>query len=271
VFIDIDAKDFNMDMRAVYDAITERTKAIIPVHLFGQSADMEPLVGICKERGIAIVEDAAQAIGTEYQGKRSGTFGDIACFSFFPSKNLGAMGDGGLCTTQSDELSEALRVLRAHGSKPKYYHRVIGGNFRLDALQAAVLREKFKYLDQWTEARRRNAITYDQKILESQLAEFIQIPWRRPGDRHIFNQYNLRVTKRDELKNFLKAKDIESEIYYPVPMHLQECFSYLGYKAGSFPEAEKAANEVLAIPVYPELSQEQIDHVVNSMRLFYFN
>ena len=280
IFCDIDPLTFNLSPAAVRlfidkncqvrsgDLINRATggvvKALIPVHLYGQSADMDALMAIAKEYRLKVIEDAAQAIGTEYRGGvRVGSIGDIGCFSFFPSKNLGAFGDAGLCTAQDPELAEHLRVLRVHGGKPKYYHAVIGGNFRIDELQAAVLRVKLKYLDQWTSGRQRNAAVYDAGFAVGALAGRLETPKAMPGYRHIFNQYVIRVCARDSLREFLSKRGIGTEIYYPLPLHLQECFAYLGYKEGDFPEAERAARDTLALPVYPELSREQLDYVIS--------
>jgi dTDP-4-amino-4,6-dideoxygalactose transaminase len=230
---------------------------------------MAPLVAIAQRHGLKLIEDAAQAIGTEYQGKRVGSIGDIGCFSFFPSKNLGAFGDAGLCTVNDAELAEHLRVLRVHGGKPKYFHSFVGGNFRIDELQAAVLRVKLKHLDAWTEGRRRNAAYYDKAFAAAGLGARVVTPVAVAGGRHIFNQYIVRVQKRDELKKFLGERGIGTEIYYPVPLHLQKCFEYLGYRAGDFPESERAAVETLALPIYPELAEAQLAHVVASIAAFY--
>ena len=243
-----------------------RIKVIMPVHLFGQMADMESLVALAREYDLKIVEDAAQAIGSEYRdGRRAGSIGDIGCFSFFPSKNLGAFGDGGMCTTNDAALAERMRVLRAHGSKPKYHHALIGGNFRLDELQAAVLLVKLRYLDGWTAQRQKNAMFYDQA--------FATIPQIHSpifhGGRHIYNQYILRTKQRNALKQELTAMHIGTEVYYPVPLHIQKCFEYLGYSPSDAPESVLAANETLAIPIYPELSQSQKQHVVDVVAAFY--
>ncbi|MFH1262550.1 MAG: DegT/DnrJ/EryC1/StrS family aminotransferase [Pseudomonadota bacterium] len=269
VFVDVEPTSFNMDPKKLEKAFTSRTKALIPVHLFGQAADMAPIVDLCKKRNVPIIEDAAQAIGTEYQGKRVGTFGTTCCFSFFPSKNLGAMGDGGMVTTNDPDLAEKLRIYRGHGSKPKYYHKYVGGNFRLDALQAAILRVKFKHLDSWTKKRQENADRYDRLFKDAGLEKFVTLPWRRKGDRHIFNQYVIRGPKRDELKKHLTEKGVGTEIYYPLPLHLQECFRDLGHKTGDFPESEKAANDSMAVPIYPELTPAQQEQVVGVIREFY--
>jgi len=285
VFCDIDPITFNLAPNAVQSFIDRhgivrdgvlinrttggRIRAIMPVHLYGQATDMAPLVAISKRYGLQLVEDAAQAIGTEYQGKRVGSIGDIGCFSFFPSKNLGAFGDAGLCTVNDAELAEHLRVLRVHGGKPKYFHSFVGGNFRIDELQAAVLRVKLKYLDEWTEGRRRNAAYYTKAFAAAGLGARVVTPVAVAGGRHIFNQYIVRVHKRDELKKFLGERGIGTEIYYPVPLHLQKCFEYLGYRAGDFPESERAAIETLALPIYPELAEEQLAYVVASIAEFY--
>jgi len=270
VFVDIDAQTYNIDPAKIESKITSKTKAIIPVHLYGQTADMDPILEIAQKYNLFVIEDAAQAIGSEYtNGRRAGSLGDIGCFSFFPSKNLGGFGDGGMVTTNDDALYEKLVYLRNHGAHPKYYHKMIGGNFRLDALQAAVLDVKLKYLDQWTEGRQKNADYYDAGISDKGMHDFIQLPLRIPGYRHIFNQYILRVKDRDGLLDFLKKNNIGCEIYYPVTFNNQECFSYLGYKKGDFPKAEQAADETLAIPVYPELSPKQMDYVLDSIAEFY--
>jgi dTDP-4-amino-4,6-dideoxygalactose transaminase len=285
VFCDIDPVSFNMAPQAVAQFIQQdcevkegqlinrrtggRIKALMPVHLYGQSADMDPLMEIAKRHRLRVIEDAAQAIGTEYEGVRVGSIGDIGCFSFFPSKNLGAFGDAGLCTTNDGALAESMRVLRVHGGKPKYFHAVIGGNFRIDELQAAVLRVKLKYLDGWTEARRRNAAFYDAAFAAAGLAGKVSTPQAVNNGRHIFNQYVVRVQKRDALKDFLTAHGIGTEIYYPVPLHLQKCFAYLNHAAGEYPESERAAEETLALPIYPELEQAQLKAVVASVAEFY--
>jgi dTDP-4-amino-4,6-dideoxygalactose transaminase len=268
VFVDIEPDTFNLDASQVADAVTSRTKAILPVHLFGRCATMDPLVEIGAQRGIPVIEDAAQAIGAfDEQGRQAGTVGEMGCFSFFPSKNLGGFGDGGMTITSSPELAERLRIIRVHGSKPKYYHREIGGNFRIDALQAAVLRVKLPYLASWTAARRRNADLYRSLFAERGLEEWVVLPEDRPG--HIYNQFVIRASERDALQKHLASREIGTEVYYPVPLHLQECFADLGYGKGSFPIAEEAALSVLALPIYPELSEDQIAFVVDSIGEFY--
>lgn len=277
VLVDIDPETFNIDPNKIEPAITPRTKAIIPVHLYGQCADMEPIMGLAMRHRLAVIEDAAQAIGAEYRdGRRAGSIGTIGCFSFFPSKNLGCLGDGGMVTTSDPELAERLTVLRVHGSKPKYFHKLIGGNFRLDTIQAAVLNVKLNYLDGWTRRRQENAERYAQFFEQSGLLKegSVRLPpavYRSSGRKHhhIYNQFVLRVQKRDELMAHLKNKGIGAEIYYPVPFHLQECFTYLGYREGDFPESERAAKETIAIPIYPELSKEQQAQVVQAIGGFY--
>ncbi|HEY2676059.1 MAG TPA: DegT/DnrJ/EryC1/StrS family aminotransferase [Steroidobacteraceae bacterium] len=285
VFCDIDPVSFNLSASAVQSFVERqcevkagqlvnratggRVKAMMPVHLYGQSADMDSLMAIAKQHRLKVIEDAAQAIGTETsKGVRVGSIGDIGCFSFFPSKNLGAFGDAGLCTTNDADLAESMRVLRVHGGKPKYYHAVIGGNFRIDELQAAVLRVKLKYLDEWTSARQRNAAIYDAAFTSAGFARKI-VPPQAVGGRHIFNQYVVRARNRDALKDFLTKRSIGTEIYYPVPLHLQKCFDYLQHRAGDFPESERAAEETLALPIYPELTRAQLDHVIASVAEFY--
>jgi dTDP-4-amino-4,6-dideoxygalactose transaminase len=286
VFCDIDPVTFNLSPAAVQTFIDDhcavqggqllnratggRIKALMPVHLYGQSADMDPLMAIARRYRLRVIEDAAQAIGTEYKnGVRAGTIGDVGCFSFFPSKNLGAFGDAGLCTTNDAELAESLRVLRVHGGKPKYFHALIGGNFRIDELQAAVLRVKLKYLDGWTEGRQSNAAYYDAAFASAGLGANLRTPHAIAGGRHIFNQYVVRAQSRDALRARLTERGIGSEIYYPVPLHLQQCFAYLNYRAGDFPQSERAAGETLALPIYPELEQAQLAHVVATIAEFY--
>jgi dTDP-4-amino-4,6-dideoxygalactose transaminase len=286
VFCDIDPVTFNILPSAVQtfierechtsgDALIHRAtggriKAIMPVHLYGQSADMDGLMDLARRHRLRVIEDAAQAIGTEYKnGARAGSIGDIGCFSFFPSKNLGAFGDAGLCTTGDADLAERMRVLRVHGGKPKYFHALIGGNFRIDELQAAVLRVKLKYLDGWTQARQRNAAFYDRAFSRAAVGLQLVTPVALPGQRHIFNQYVIRVQQRDALKKFLAERGIGTEIYYPVPLDAQECFAYLGLRPGSFPESERAARETLALPVYPELTEEQLGQVAAGVVEFF--
>jgi dTDP-4-amino-4,6-dideoxygalactose transaminase len=233
-------------------------------------ADMDALNALARRYRLAVVEDAAQAIGAELRdGRRAGSVGDIGCLSFFPTKNLGAFGDGGMCVIQSRGLAERVRILRVHGGEPKYYHSVIGGNFRLDELQAAVLSIKLKHLDAWTESRQRNAERYDELIGAAELQDAVTVPFRNPGERHIFNQYVIRARRRDELRAHLERQGIGTEIYYPLPLHEQQCFAYLGHAPDEFPNSQRAAREVLALPVYPELKSEQLEHVVRSIAAFY--
>ena len=268
VFVDIDPTTFNLDTTAALAKITSRTKAVMPVHLFGRCVDLDPLLEVAKERGIAVIEDAAQAIGaTDRKGRQAGTIGAMGCFSFFPSKNLGAFGDGGMLVTNDEQLAETLRVLRVHGGKPKYYHRIVGGNFRLDALQAAVLRVKLKYLTAWTAARRSNAQRYRMLFQEMGLTGEVILPEDAPG--HIYNQFVVRLPDRDRLRTFLRERGVETEVYYPVPLHLQECFLEFGYREGAFPQAEASARHSLALPIYPELTEMQQRHVVRQVREFY--
>lgn len=276
VFVDIDPETYNISPDGVAKAISamnkaekKSLKAMIPVHLYGQCADMDPLLKIAEAYNLIVIEDGAQAIGATYGQKRAGAMGDLGCFSFFPSKNLGAFGDGGMVTTNADSFFEKLRILRVHGSFPKYYHKIVGGNFRLDALQAAIVSVKLKYLDQWTAARRKNAVNYRKLIDAAGLGSMIKLPLEKePG--HIYNQFIISVdNKRDELRQYLQAAEIGTEVYYPVPMHLQECFSNLNYKKGDFPVAERAAEHTLALPIYPELSDDQQAYVVEKIKQFY--
>jgi len=286
VFCDIDRETYNIcpdrlrslleseceqrDGKLVHASSGTTVKALMPVHLYGQTADMEALTAIAKEFDLPIVEDAAQSIGSEYSdGGRAGSHGSIGCFSFFPSKNLGAFGDGGMCTTNDDELAERLSILRLHGGKPKYYHAIVGGNFRLDAMQAAILLVKLHSLDEWTAARQSNAAYYDEAIGATGLGDRVSTPRTLTGKRHIYNQYVIRVSDRDGLRKHLGDAGIGTEIYYPVPLHLQECFAGLGYKVGDCPESEAAAEQTVAIPVYPELTRDQQDYVVATIADFY--
>ena len=260
--VDIDPATFNVDPQAVQKAIGPRTKAILPVHLYGQMADMAALLEVADGHGIPILEDACQAIGAAFHGRPAGSMGVAGCFSFFPSKNLGAFGDAGLVTTGSDALAHELKLLRNHGAEPKYFHKRIGGNFRIDAVQAAVLRVKLPYLDEWTEARRANARRYDELFAAAGLAGTIVLPVETPGYRHIFNQYIVRLPDRDRVRARLAEQGIGTEIYYPVPFHLQECFASLGHARGDFPHSEAAADTTLALPIYGELTLEQQQAVV---------
>jgi dTDP-4-amino-4,6-dideoxygalactose transaminase len=268
VFIDIDPKTFNLDSTEVGQKITSRTKAIMPVYLFGQCAAMDPIMEIAKDKGIHVIEDAAQAIGARDDKERqAGTIGHLGCFSFFPSKNLGAFGDGGMVITNDEKLAEIVKVLRVHGANPKYHHSFVGGNFRLDALQAAILKVKLKYLATWTEMRRNKASRYRSLFSEMGLSEYVSVPEDSAG--HVYNQFVCRFPDRDRLHPFLREKGVETEVYYPVPLHLQECFQHLGYQTGEFPEAEAAARESLALPIYPEITEEQQRYVVETIGEFY--
>ena len=270
VFADICPTTYNIGVSKIEHEITKNTKAILPVHLFGQCAEMDPILEIARRHGLVVIEDAAQAIGAEYQGRRAGSMGHYGCFSFFPSKNLGGGGDGGMVVIQDPERAEKLRILRVHGSKPKYYHKVLGGNFRLDALQAAIVNAKLPHLDGWTAGRQANAQRYRSLFQAAGLVEkgLVVLPEEAPGRRHIYNQFVIRVPRRDELRKYLTDQGIGTEIYYPVPLHLQECFRNLGYREGDFPLSEAAARDTVALPIYPELSEEQIQYVVESVGRF---
>jgi dTDP-4-amino-4,6-dideoxygalactose transaminase len=260
VFVDIAPKTYNIDASKIGAAVTEKTRAIMPVHLFGQMADMDPIMAVAKKHGLFVVEDAAQAIGAEYKGRRAGSIGTCGCFSFFPSKNLGAVGDGGMIVTNDDAVADMCDIMRNHGSKPKYYHKYVGGNFRLDPIQAVVVLVKLRYLEEWHKARQKNAAYYDRKFAG---CRGVVTPCVEPHNRMIYNQYVLRIPgKRDAVEAKLNEKKIGNAIYYPVPLHLQQCFADLGYKEGDLPHSEQAAKEVLAIPVYPELPRAQQDEVV---------
>jgi dTDP-4-amino-4,6-dideoxygalactose transaminase len=288
VFVDIEERTFNLDPSLVSAAITARTKAIMPVHLYGQCTEMDPLIEIGRStdipvggspaslplshsHDIPIIEDAAQAIGAEDRGRRAGSMGTIGCFSFYPSKNLGGAGDGGMLVTNDLEHARRLHMLRVHGEETKYHHKVIGINSRLDALQAAVLRAKLPHLEEWTTGRQRKAQQYELMFADAGLSEQVEVPYVRSNARHIFHQFVIRVRdgRRDALREYLRERGVGTDVYYPVPLHLQECFAYLGYKEGDFPVAEQAAKETLALPVYPELTDEQQDHVVNMIAKFF--
>ncbi len=264
VFVDIDPKTYNLDVSQVETAVTRRTKAIIPVHLFGQMADMDPIMAVADRYELAVIEDAAQSITSTYKRRKAGSMGTAGCFSFFPSKNLGGIGDGGMVVTNDEKLYKRLLMTRNHGMEPKYYHKFVGANFRLDPIQAAALLVKLPHLDAWSEARRRNAAYYDRKFA----GRPVQTPFIRPECGTIYNQYCIRVPRRDEVVAHLKAHKIGCEIYYPVPAHLQECFAYLDYVQGDFPESEKAAAEIMALPIYPELTDEMKDTVVEAILSF---
>jgi dTDP-4-amino-4,6-dideoxygalactose transaminase len=276
VFVDIDPATFNIDPAKIEAAVTRRAKAIIPVHLFGQMADMDPIMALSRRLGIPVIEDGAQSIGAEYKSRRCGSIGDLGCFSFFPSKNLGAFGDAGMILTNDQALYDKLKLLRVHGAPSTYFHKVVGGNFRLDALQAAVLDVKLKHLDAWSDGRKKNADYYDRAFAAAGLTGrgAIKTPapvYRASGDRHyhIYNQYTIQAENRDKLQAHLKAASIGCAVYYPIPLHLQECFAPLGYAPGAFPAAEKAAGAVLSLPVYPELTDEMKDYVVAKIIEFY--
>jgi len=264
VFVDIDPRTFNIKAELIELAITEKTKAIMPVHLFGQMADMDPIMEIANRYNLAVIEDAAQSITSTYKGKKAGSIGTVGCFSFFPSKNLGGAGDSGMVVTNDEQLYNRMKIMRDHGANPKYYHKYVGGNFRLDPIQAAVLLVKLPHLDEWSQARRRNAAFYDEKFAGT----VVKTPYISPDCVSIYNQYVIRVSKRDQLLAYLREKGVGCEIYYPHPMHLQECFRHLGGKCGDFPEAEKAAGEVLAIPIYPELTDQMKDYVAETIISF---
>jgi dTDP-4-amino-4,6-dideoxygalactose transaminase len=276
VFVDIESDTYNISPALIRKCLEEMpgqerraVKAVMPVHLYGQCVDMDPISDLAREHGLMIIEDAAQAIGSEYRGRRAGAMGDVGCFSFFPSKNLGGFGDGGVVTTRSNTLYEEMKILRVHGGHPKYYHRKIGGNFRLDALQAAIVSIKLKHLDNWTAARQENARKYRRLFQQAGLDGIVSCPVEKQ-DRHIYNQFVISVeSRRDELRQFLTEQNIGNEVYYPVPLHLQECFEYLNYRKGDFPVSEHAADHTLALPVYPELTDQQLEYVVDRIRKFF--
>jgi dTDP-4-amino-4,6-dideoxygalactose transaminase len=269
VFIDIEPDTFNLDPRQLERAITPRTKAIIPVHLFGQCADMAAINRVAAAKRIPVIEDACQAIGAAQQGHRAGVLGATGCFSFFPSKNLGGFGDGGLITTNDQGLADSLSMLRVHGSRVRYLHEAIGINSRLDALQAAILHIKLKYLDQWADGRRRNAAKYEALLKQAGLLDRVTLPVTQQGNFHVYNQYTVRVSRRDDLRAYLKEQGVGTEIYYPLPMHLQNCYKDLGHTKGSFPISEQVAEQVLSLPIYAELSEAQLTYVVDSIAGFY--
>src|SRR4030042_3277670 len=276
VFVDIDEETYNINPSKIDKKITSRTKAIIPVHLYGQCVDMDPLLQIAKQRGLFVIEDAAQALGAEYKphlkgnGRRAGQMGDLGCFSFYPTKNLGAFGDAGMVVTHNADLAEKIRILRVHGSQPKYFHKWIGINSRLDAIQAAILLVKFRHLEKWTKERQKKAKRYRQQFedLMSFLPHF-ELPTIQYSNRHIFNQFVTRVPKRDGLRKYLQQEGIGTEIYYPLPLHMQECFAYLKHQRGDFPISERAADETLALPIYPEMTDAQQAYIVSRIRSFY--
>jgi dTDP-4-amino-4,6-dideoxygalactose transaminase len=273
VFVDIDPVTYNINPAKIEEKITPKTKAIIPVHLYGQCADMEPIIRIAKKHNLTVIEDAAQAIGAQYKdGRKACTIGDMGCLSFFPSKNLGAFGDAGMVITNDEKLYEKLHILRVHGAQQKYYHKIVGGNFRIDAIQAAVLNIKLKHLDNWTKQRQQNAQNYRRLFEEAKLSDTIKLPqevYKNLTHGHIYNQFVARFPKRDELQKFLADNEIGSAVYYPIPFHLLECFKYLGYKEGDFPESEKAAKETLALPIYQGLTQDMQKFAVEKIKEFY--
>jgi dTDP-4-amino-4,6-dideoxygalactose transaminase len=271
VFVDIDPHTYNLDAEKLHQAITPRTAAIVPVHLFGLAADMDRINLVAADhpnrdgRPIPVIEDAAQALGAQDKGRVAGSLGMIGCFSFFPSKNLGGAGDGGLVTTNDDSCADKLRLLHVHGARERYEYEIVGMNSRLDALQAAILRVKLRHLNEWTAARRRNADRYRRLFMEIGLGQRLVLPVAPPGTTHVYNQFTIRVPHRDALREKLRAKGIPSEIYYPIPLHLQKAFSHLGYRPGDFPESERASQEVLSLPIYPELTEEQQRAVVTAI------
>ena len=269
VFVDIDPRTYNLNTHALEAAVTSRTRALMPVHLFGLAADMQQIMAIAGKHKLPVIEDAAQAIGAQYAGKPVGSLGSTGCFSFFPSKNLGGAGDGGMITTRDSALAERLRILRGHGTRTKYNCEMIGINSRLDALQAAILRVKLKYLPNWAEARRHNADRYRAMFEDRGLDQILGLPFCPDDCAHVYNQYTIRVPERDELRNYLRGAGLHTEVYYPYPLHLQPAFAYLGYRQGDFPETERACREVLSLPVFPELTEEQQSKVVDTIAEFY--
>ncbi len=276
VFVDIDQETLNVDPSKILEKVTPKTRAIIPVHLYGQCADMDPILQVARDKNLSVIEDAAQALGSEYKPRpdsiphRAGQIGDLGCFSFYPTKNLGAFGDAGMIVTDDPDLAEKARLLRVHGSQPKYYHKRIGINSRLDTMQAAILLVKFKYLEKWTEERQKKAHRYEalfQDILSR--VEGVKLPVIQYENRHIFHQYVIRVPQRDALRKFLTEQGVGTDIYYPLPLHLQECFSFLKHRPGDFPISEKAADETLALPIFPELTEQQQTYVVEKIGTFY--
>jgi dTDP-4-amino-4,6-dideoxygalactose transaminase len=265
VYVDIDPKTFNIDPSLIERAITQRTKAIIPVHLYGQPADMDPIMEIARRRGLKVIEDSAQAMGASYKSRKVCSIGDIGCISFFPSKNLGAFGDGGMMVTNDEGLAEAIRVIAAHGSKVRYYHERLGVNSRLDTLQAAILLVKLRHLENWNAKRQRNAARYDDLLRGLP----VTVPYVAAAGQHIFHQYTLRVAKRDQLAAFLKQKGIPHAVYYPVPLHLQEAYKMSGYTRGDFPVTEKAADEVISLPMHTELTEEELQCITGAIKEFY--
>jgi dTDP-4-amino-4,6-dideoxygalactose transaminase len=269
VFVDIHPDTFNFDERQLEAAITSRSRAIMPVHLFGLPADMDSVLEIARKHHLAVIEDAAQAIGARWKEKSIGSLGTCGCFSFFPSKNLGGAGDGGMITTNDPQLAQRLRTLRVHGARKKYRYELLGINSRIDALQAAILRVKLRYLDNWTDNRRRNAETYRELFAEHHLTELLVLPCAPQASFHVYNQFSIRAPRRDELQEYLRGRGISTEVYYPSPLHVEPAFAYLGYRNGDFPTAEAACREVLSIPIYPELTVDQQQAVVAAIARFY--
>ncbi len=265
VFVDVDPQSYNIDPAGIEEKITERTRAIIPVHLFGQLARMEAIMDIARRHNLAVIEDAAQAIGASRDGVKAGNFGDCGCFSFYPTKNLGGFGDGGLVTTNSDVLAGDIRILRDHGQSPRYFYRVIGGNFRLDGVQGAVLNVKLKYLESWNARRRQHAALYDRLFAGS----LVRTPEIDAGNLSIYHQYTVTVPDRDALQKYLAENGVGSSVFYPKPLHLQDCFRELGYREGDMPMAEKLCGEVLSLPIYPELQRDQVEYVAQMVLKFY--
>ncbi len=268
VFVDIQPDTYNIDPVQIEAKITPRTKALLPVHLYGQCADMDSILAIAARHNLCVIEDAAQAIGSEYKGRRAGSMGRYGCFSFFPSKNLGAAGDGGMVTVSDAALADRLQMLRNHGMKPKYYYGLIGGNFRFDAIQAAIVSVKLKYLDRWTAGRQSNAARYRRLFDAAGLVQNgrVGLPYEVPGNRHIYNQFIIRVPQRDAVQAYLREQKVGNEVYYPLALHMQKCFADLGHREGDFPESERAARETLALPIYPEMSDAQAEWVVECIR-----
>ncbi len=268
VFVDINPDDFNLDPQKIEEVITSRTRAILPVHLFGRPADMDAILEIAEASNLTVIEDAAQSIGARWKGKAVGSLGRIGCFSFFPSKNLGGAGDGGMVTTNDPVLAERLRVLRVHGSRSKYQYELVGINSRLDELQAAILRVKFPHLEKWTSLRERNADRYRSIFRQFKLNDVVRLPSAMPGSGHVYNQFTIRTPQRDEIREYMRQQGIATEVYYPRPLHLQEAFAYLEYESGDFPEAERASDEVMALPIFAELTEDQQQHVVSAIATF---
>lgn len=266
IYVDIDEKTYNINPDLIEEKITEKTKAIIPVHLYGQPAEMDKIMDIARRYNLYVIEDSAQALGAEYKNRKVCTFGDIACISFFPTKNLGAFGDAGMIVTNNDELAEKIKMIRVHGSKIRYKHEILGVNSRLDTLQASILLVKLKYLDRWNERRAEIAKKYNDAF---QNLDGVITPYREPYNKHIYHQYTIRTEQRDALAQFLKERGIQTAVHYPIPLHLQKAFSYFGYKPGDFPVAEQCSKEVLSLPMFPELTDEEVDYVVKSVNEFF--